>query len=356
MTTCAKCGADVGDAAACPQCGQVVLSPQSAEQRLDDWRTGTAERPPVRPPIEPAPAGSMPGPPRFPLYADQLDVSTHGHQPRGHVGYDQPPGPASTSAPPHSDDDTADRDEGRGIGVWVPWVIVALVLVLVAVGGSLLLFAPGGDSTPSGGTRTSASPPAGNASEASEETGASSAGPEEPPEETPVEPVPPGDPVDVATTATARAPRTAPPNADAFGNRTTYVAANMLDGRPDTCWRMPGDGTDAVLTFRLAEPTAMTRVGLINGYAKNAVVGGRNLNWYIGNRRVLTAQWVFDDGTTVDQLLSQTKQMQTLDLGAPVTTSTVRLRLVSVSVPGSGRSARNYTAVSEVALVGTPSS
>jgi hypothetical protein len=168
-------------------------------------------------------------------------------------------------------------------------------------------------------------------------------------------PPPTGDPVDVASTAVASAPSTAPPNADAFGNRTTYTAANMLDGLAETCWRMAGDGTGVELTFRLASPTAVTRVGMINGYAKNAVVGGLNLNWYVGNRRVLSAQWVFDDGTSVDQPLGATKQMQTIDLGAPVTTSTVTLRLVAVSSPGTGRSARNYTAVSEVTLVGTPS-
>jgi hypothetical protein len=46
--------------------------------------------------------------------------------------------------------------------------------------------------------------------------------------------------------------------------------------------------------------------------------------------------------------------MQTIDLGTPVSTSTVTLRLVSVSAPGTGRSARDYTAVSEVSLVGSP--
>ena len=91
----------------------------------------------------------------------------------------------------------------------------------------------------------------------------------------------------------------------------------MLDGRADTCWRMAGDGTGVESTFQLAGPTTMTRVGMINGYAKNAVVGGRNLNWYVGNRRVLSAQWVFDDGTTVDQPLGATKKMQTIDLGGP---------------------------------------
>ena len=166
--------------------------------------------------------------------------------------------------------------------------------------------------------------------------------------------MPAGDPVDVAASATATAPAAAPPNEDAFGNRTTYVAANMLDGRADTCWRMAGDGTGVELTFQLAGPTTMTRVGMINGYAKNAVVGGRNLNWYVGNRRVLSAQWVFDDGTTVDQPLGATKKMQTIDLGGPVTTTVVRLHLVAVSSPGTGRSARDYTAVSEVTLIGTP--
>jgi hypothetical protein len=129
----------------------------------------------------------------------------------------------------------------------------------------------------------------------------------------------------------------------------------MLDGLPDTCWRMAGDGTGAELRFQLAAPTELTRVGLINGYAKKARVGGRSLDWYLGNRRVLAAQWVFDDGTTVDQPLGVTKQMQTIDLGDPVTTSTVTLRLAAVSSPGTGPSARDYTAVSEVTLVGTPS-
>ncbi len=81
MTTCARCGSEVADAAACPQCGQKVLSPQSGaqsfEQREDtsvpDWRTETAERPAVRTPVVPAPATSTPGPPRFPLYADEAD-------------------------------------------------------------------------------------------------------------------------------------------------------------------------------------------------------------------------------------------------------------------------------------------
>jgi hypothetical protein len=229
-------------------------------------------------------------------------------------------------------------------------------MVLVAVGGVWLLLSPGGDDSgtdtaattaPSAEATTSDSAPPASDTASSPVSGS-------PAEPSPSETAPVGDPVDVAGQAAASAPRTAPPNEDVYGNRTTYAAGNMLDGSPSTCWRMPGDGTGSELTFALAGPTSMTQVGLINGYAKKVRVGGRTLNWYVGNRRVLSVQWVFDDGTTVDQALSETTDMQTLDLAAPVTTSTVRLRLVTVSAPGTGRSARDYTAISEVSLVGVP--
>ena len=168
-------------------------------------------------------------------------------------------------------------------------MIVALVMVLVAVGGIWLLLSPGDDDS------ASDPPSAAVGTQAPTRRRRESAPPSDPAPPTPhrttsaVGAGPGGRPGRGGSTATPTAPRTAPPNADAFGNRTTYVAANMLDGRPDTCWRMAGDGTGAELTFQLAAPTALTRVGLINGYAKNAVVGGRNLNWYVGNRRVLAA-------------------------------------------------------------------
>jgi hypothetical protein len=290
-----------------------------------------------------------PGPPRYPLYADDTTDSVEAH-----VDPDARPEPPPSDPTSYLDDQDLDDDyERRMVPAWLPWVLVALMLVLVAVGGIWLLLSPDDDdsATESPAASVSASPetsdePAPPSSSAAEEPSSSAP----PPSET----VPVGDPVDVAASATATAPTAAPPNEDAFGNRTTYVAANMLDGRADTCWRMAGDGTGVELTFQLAGPTTMTRVGMINGYAKNAVVGGRNLDWYVGNRRVLSAQWVFDDGTTVDQPLGATKKMQTIDLGGPVTTSVVRLHLVAVSSPGTGRSARDYTAVSEVTLVGTP--
>ena len=144
-------------------------------------------------------------------------------------------------------------------------------------------------------------------------------------------------------------PETAPPNEDVSGNLVRYEARNMLDGVAETCWRMPGSGADDEIVFTFQAPVEVTEVGLINGYAKTS----GDFDWYNGNRRILEVEWVFDDGTVVEQSLDSTRKLQSVPVEA-VTTSTVTLRLLEVSDPGSGRSARDYTAISDVTLVGEP--
>ena len=105
-TTCANCRAEVGDAAYCPQCGQPVLSPQSAP----DWRTDTTERPAVRAPFEPPPAVTTPGPPRFPLYADQATTPAKRRRrtsPRAATRRPRPTHPTYFLDDPDHDDDGA---------------------------------------------------------------------------------------------------------------------------------------------------------------------------------------------------------------------------------------------------------
>ncbi len=154
--------------------------------------------------------------------------------------------------------------------------------------------------------------------------------------------------------ATATVPATAPPNQDTSGNSVNYEARNMLDGVPETCWRMPGDGSGDVITLQLAEPTTVTSVGLINGYAKTARDGGTTLDWYTGNRRIAAVEWTFDDGTMVSQELQETRSVQSIEVD-PVKTSSIELRLVEVTPPGTGPAARNYTAISDIVLIGTAS-
>ena len=166
-------------------------------------------------------------------------------------------------------------------------------------------------------------------------------------------PVPEVEPGNLAGSAVVRAPRPAPPTQDVTGSPVTFVAAHLLDGVPQTCWRMPGDGTGESITFSFDEPVEMTEVGLVNGYAKTASdASGNSYDWYAGNRRTLQVEWTFDDGTVVSQDLGQTRAMQTVGLEDGVVTEQVTMRLVEVSPPGTGAASRDYTALSEVTLRG----
>jgi hypothetical protein len=285
----------------------------------DDWRTDTAERPAVPgathpgtpPPSAPVVAGDGP---RFPLFADQVPADEQ-----------VTPAERSRVLPPAPAVDGTDRQRRD----WLPWIAVgAAALLLVAVLGAWMLLSGSGSQQPARANGGQGSAGAGG-------SGAS------------------GGASDVARDATAQVPATAPPNQDLDGNMVRYEARNMLDGVPTTCWRMAGDGTGDEITFDLARPTTLTTVGLINGYAKTAVdARGHELDWYHGNRRVLSVEWTFDDGTTVTQDLTDTTRMQTVNVDH-VTTQHVRLRLVSVSAPGRGPAARDYTPISDVTLRGS---
>ena len=133
-----------------------------------------------------------------------------------------------------------------------------------------------------------------------------------------------------------------------------YLATNMVDGVPETTWRTPGDATGETITFTFDEPVALEEVGLINGYAKVGQDSRGVLDWYHGNRRVLQVEWTLGDGTVLAQSLDDTTVTQTLSVDG-IETRTVTLRLVEVSPPGTGRASRDFTAISDVTLYGTPS-
>jgi hypothetical protein len=322
MPVCAKCGHEFDVGRFCTNCGHPVDAP--VDEGLDFWRTDTAERPaaPAPTPVPAAPEPATPPVPtepsaRFPLFADQVTTperheSTHSHR------------------------------AGRP---WLPWVAGAAAMLLVAGLGAWLLFA-GDDSTQDlvagEPTTTPTKAPPSPEQEQSRK-----------PRKTP-SPRPGGAPADVTSQATAAVPATAASSTDFDGNVVRYEARNMLDGVPATTWRMPGDGTGETISIELADETELTRVGLINGYAKTGTTAsGAALDWYTGNRRILSVEWVFDDGSTVTQELTETRQLQSVDID-PVTTSSVQLRLVTVTPPGEGPSRRDYTAISDLALVGSP--
>lgn len=323
MPVCAQCGHEFDVGRFCTNCGHAIDAP--VDRGLDLWRTDTAERP-AEPALTPVSETPPPAPPpvppdasaRYPLFADQVTSavreSTHSHR------------------------------AGRP---WLPWAAGAVALLLVAGLGAWLLFGSD-DSEPdlvasdSRSTPSEAPPP---------DKPAQSKKPKK--QKKPTSPRPTAKPADVASQATAVVPTTAAPGTDFDGNVVRYDARNMLDGVPATCWRMPGDGSGETITIDLARKTEVTSVGLINGYAKTATdASGSPLDWYTGNRRILSVEWAFDDGSVVSQQLTETRRLQRVDI-EPVTTSTVQLRLVTVTTPGEGPSRRDYTAISELALVGS---
>ncbi|MGC4112402.1 MAG: hypothetical protein QM747_18675 [Nocardioides sp.] len=319
---CAHCGTpSLSGGRFCTNCG-AQLGTEPTNPRVLSLTTDTAERvydvPPVAQQAPPAHASSPPPP------ATAVRLS---------------PGPAGPAYPGQNH-----RQHRPGVGLWIGAASV-LVAVLV-IGGFLLLHGggdPGASSTPPivpkpHPSSTSPAGPTSSAPSPSDTTATPSSSVKQPP-------------TNVAGLARASAPRHGPAGVDFQGRPVTFVAANMVDERDDTCWRTPGDATGTVLTFRLDQPTRLSRVGLVNGYSKIAYSRGKSFDWYRGNRRVETVQWLFDDGSSVTQKLGFDRSLQQIPI-KPVTTQVVRLRILEVSAPGHGRAARNDTAISEIFLLG----
>jgi hypothetical protein len=311
---CLHCGATVTVGRFCTSCG-ARLGTEPTNPRIWPSPTDTAERRYETP--ESAYAGmSAPRPAALPH-----------------------PEPAYLAPDPGA------RRPSPGPGLWVGVAVTMAVVLLL--GGFLLLRGVGGGDDGSATAQPivpkARDTPSTSTSPSESESTSSSPSSSAPPVT--------GPPANVAGFAAASAPRHAPGGVDFAGRPVTYVAPNMVDGRNDTCWRTAGDATGMVLTFRLDQPTRLSRVGLVNGYSKIAYAHGRPFDWYLGNRRVLSVAWIFDDGTTVAQQFGQSRALQQRAI-RPITTSVVQVRITAVSPPGRGRAARNDTAISEVFLQG----
>src|SRR3954454_14497312 len=332
-TVCTHCGASVTGGRFCTNCGARI---EAVPAVSEDWPspTDTAER---RYDLveQPPPPQHAPPPTQQPTHQRSVPPIL------------PPPPPPEVAPAPPAHAATYHR-QGPGAGLWVG--VGALMLVVLLLGGFLLLRGSGGD-----GTATDATPPlvpkTKPANAPTTEPSTPTADTSSP--STSTSPTAGGRATNVAGLAAATAPTHAPGGVDFAGRPVSYVAPNMVDGIIDTCWRQVGDGTGTTLTFRLDRPTRLTRVGLINGYAKIAYDGGKRFDWYLGNRRVLGVDWIFDDGSTFSQSLGDSRTMQQTAI-KPVTTSVVRLQITSVSPPGKGRAARDDTAISEVLLIGHP--
>jgi len=349
-TRCAACGQQLGAGRFCAHCGTPIDGRAVTGAGGGDWRTDTAERVrPVRAPRTPRTPPSVSAPPlpqRYPLFADEVE----GWSPDGALvtragaSPEPDPEPAPTAAPApdsaiatwfddepsaYATDERGDWDDAPGAGRSpVRWVLVALLVVAVIAAAWWFVVRPdAGTSGASASERDAAGQDGDGGTSAPQGVTASN----------------------VAGEATATAPRTAPDSRDVDGNRTSFAASNLVDGDVETAWRAPGDVSGLRIRLQLAEATTISEVGLVNGYAKTS----DGVDWYAGNRRVSEVVWQFPDGTKVRQQLVDSREPQLVDVG-PVTADSVVLRITGVTAPGTGRAARDFTAISEVALLGTP--
>jgi hypothetical protein len=211
--------------------------------------------------------------------------------------------------------------------------LVTATLGLLLVG---LLSLPGGLADEGGGLAFDPTPPA----------GATPAPPENPPPPSETTAPPSGGqpvrlrPAEVGASATAR------PSVDGAGQTVTFEAANLVDGRPDTAWRVDGDGVGQTLTFRFDRTVHLHAIGLLPGYAKVDPVSGTDR--FPQNRRVTTATYHLDGSPPVAVRFTDAPDLQWIEVDAETTA-------VVVEITGTTDSAeRDYTAVSEVQFTGWP--
>lgn len=357
VDTCVRCGAELGVGRFCLNCGHpigapvpampqvaspvptpaVVLEeppepePDPAEPEAVEPEARVSESMPAAVPVQAADPTPVPPTPR--AAGTALDVDSE---------RDPEWDPELDLLPYHEVDELEPEAPLTG-RAWLIWVagalaLVALVLVLLQVFDSDPV-----DETGTG-TETGTGQSAGQSTAApSDETPpdeASGDSAEEAPQGV-------GERLDLADTATFTVPDTAPPTQDLDGNLVAYDASQMGDGNPATTWRTAGDASGQSITIALAQAGVINRVGLVNGYAKQVA----GVDWYPNNRRILSATWSFDDGSSVEQTFAERPAMQLLKV-PPVRTSTVTLTITSVTPPGNGPLGRDYTAISEVTLVG----
>ncbi|GAA5133370.1 hypothetical protein GCM10023339_68930 [Alloalcanivorax gelatiniphagus] len=372
---CVACGADLGVGRFCLNCGHPIGAPAPVREAAPAEPPSTAvapddpktvDEPPaehaIAPPVQaadPTPVAPT-SPPDLPAEPDEPDDRTTGTTtataralgPTTEPATEPDPGPDDASPPPprpewdpredllpYEEVDDLDSDAPIRGRAWMVWVGGALLLIgLVVV--LLRVFATDGEDVatdPSGSGSTSAGADDGApADEADDGSG-----------DDPEAPRGVGPRTELATGATFEVPGTGPPTTDFDGNLVAYEASQMADGNPTTTWRTEGDATGQTVTVTLPQPGVVTRVGLVNGYAKQVA----GVDWYPNNRRILAVTWGFDDGTSVEQTFAERPAMQRLKV-PPVQTATLTITITSVTPPGAGNLGRDYTAISEVSVIG----
>lgn len=225
--------------------------------------------------------------------------------------------------------------------------LVAVLVISAASAGAYLLTSGSPDKKPPAASAAGASPSPGDVKPSGGDSGL---GTEGPPQDSDTLPLDPGTTVSLLPAVdNVTAPKDSGPSTDAGGTQTLFWPPNLTDGQSETAWRMKGDGSGQQISLTWTRKVTILTVGLINGYAKVDPFTGDDR--YPEERRVTQVTWLLDGRPVATQQLPDTdRQLQTVDLPQPATGSKLVLRIDSTAKPG--KADHDYTAISEIAVIG----
>lgn len=163
-------------------------------------------------------------------------------------------------------------------------------------------------------------------------------------------PVPWDGPLQPIAPSGVEASCTAPAAKDSTGQQVTYEAALVVDGRPETAWRCPGDGVGETLTFTFPVGAKIAGVRMSNGYTKTDPTTEENL--YAQYRRILAVRWQMPDGSYFAQTFSDNGAgQQEIRVPATDASGTVTLTIEQTTDPGVSEASRDAVLISEITFL-----
>jgi hypothetical protein len=145
----------------------------------------------------------------------------------------------------------------------------------------------------------------------------------------------------------------AEPGMDASGKPISYEPQNIVDGKPDTAWRVAGDGVEQWVQLDFEAEVSVASIGLIPGYDKIDPSDGADR--FAQNRVVKIVRFEFSDGSSVRASFEQSRAMQFVAFEQPIRTRSIRIVVEQTyPPPPTEQGGRDFTPISEVQVLGTP--
>lgn len=152
--------------------------------------------------------------------------------------------------------------------------------------------------------------------------------------------------VHALTPSTYSASCSAPASVDSAGNRVTFGARHLVDGKTSTAWRCPGDGHGQRVTLTFAEPVQVSRLALVPGWA--TVDRSSKANRFAENGAPTAVTWYVGTTPVKQRLGTPRPRWAVQKLRSPIRARTVTLTIDDVR----RGNRRAMVAVSEIRVYG----